>query len=316
MRYGAVGPGRRFELPAPAEQGFAVQSCGLAMCRGMPCAEGRAGWHRQRGGGQGRKRKGLGGIEKGWRKGGNNRRRVCWAEATETGERLHLSTISHKSYFPADSREELIPIPALAPIRSFRAPGGIDFGDVPLPAGLCRLRTRRAGDSLMWQVWHGMRTGSSRARCPAARCRAGACGAGSGTRQVLPASRRWRFTVSRLVWWLGRQRHPGKALSLPLCTQPRGHSDGLREWRGSSLELLAGTSSGAVSGPELAERNPIHAPRAAPTVPSVRAAPLCLAAPGIPAAAQPASALTPGSCPPNQVLPYGIQMLEEDGEFT
>lgn len=24
----------------------------------------------------------------------------------------------------------------------------------------------------------------------------------------------------------------------------------------------------------------------------------------------------PGSCPPGQVLGYGIQMLEEDGEFT
>lgn len=220
MRYGAVGPGRRSEPPAPAKQGFAVRSCGLAVCRGTPCAERRAGRHCQRGGGQGRQRKGLGGIEKGWRKGGSNRRRVRWAEATEPGERLHLSTITHKSYFPADSREELISIPALAPIHSFRAPGGIDFGDVPLPAGLCRLRTQRAGDSLMWQVWHGMRTGGSGAWCPAARCRADACGARSGTWRVLPSPQRWRFAVSHLMGCLGRQQHPGKALSLPLCPQP------------------------------------------------------------------------------------------------
>lgn len=86
------------------------------------------------------------------RKGGNSRGRVCWARATKLGERLHPSTINHKEYFPADGAEELIPFPAQVPTHVFGVPGGINFEDVPLPAGVCQLQTRRAGDSLMQEI--------------------------------------------------------------------------------------------------------------------------------------------------------------------
>lgn len=86
------------------------------------------------------------------KKGGNSRGRACWARATEPGERLHPSTINQKQYFPADSAEELVLFSTQVPTHVFGVPGGIDFEDVPLPAGLCQLQTRRAGDSLMREI--------------------------------------------------------------------------------------------------------------------------------------------------------------------
>lgn len=171
MRYRSVGPGRRSEPPAPAVQRFAVRSCRLAVCHGtcQPAPPARQGPKavEKRTAREEKNDGGRGAITEDVRAG---------AVAMEPGEWLHLSAINHKQCFPADSKEEPISFPARAPTHSFGAPGGIDFGDVPLPARLRRLRTRRAGDSLMWQVWRG-RTGCSGARCPAAWCRAGACGA-------------------------------------------------------------------------------------------------------------------------------------------